>query len=276
LSAELAVAVLALRGDPRLVDALRSLLDQDAEAELLVVNSGGGDAAGLVRDAGLDVPVVEREERLFPGGVRNLAIDATAAPYIAFLAADCLARRGWIDGRLRAHREGAGAVGSTLENAHAESSWANAAWLFHHHRLGPYASPSRRLLYGLSFERSVFDRHGCFREDLLAGEDTEFRDRLAGERVEWAPEVRTAHRYPTDRSAALADARRRGGLAAAMLGRLRGRPHRLSIAVGAPAQAARALAAVQRAPAAKRKDLRAAAPFVVPLAAAYAAGALSS
>ena len=276
MSADLAVAVLALRADPRLADALRSLLDQDTEAELVVVNSGGGDAAAVVRGAGLDVPVVERDERLFPGAVRNLGIDATSAPYVAFLAADCLARPGWIAERLRAHREGVAAVASTLENASPESRWATAAWLFHHHRTGPYASPSRRLLYGLSLERSVFERRGRFREDLRAGEDTEFRERLAGERVEWAPGVRTAHRYATDASGALADAHRRGRLDAAMFGRLRGRQYRLSIAAGAPAQAAGALAAARRAPAHERKRLLAAQPLLVPVAAAYAAGALSS
>lgn len=276
MSPELAVGVLALRADPRIVDAVRSLLDQDAGVELVVVNSGGGDTAGVVRAAGLDVPVVERKERLNPGAVRNLVLDATEAPVVAFLAADCLALPGWVAGRLGAHRGGASAVASTLENAHGESAWANAAWLFHHHRTGPYASPGRRLHYGLSFGRELFARHGRFREDLRTGEDTEFRERLRGERVAWEPRVRTAHRYPTDATGALTDAHRRGRLAAATLGRLRGRPYALSLAAGAPLQVAGALGSIRRAPRVERSRLRFVPPLLVPLAAAYAAGALAS
>ena len=103
---DLAGVVIALGAPASAVDAVRSLLEQDPPVEVVVVNSGGGDMAARLREAGLDVPVVEREERLFAGAVRNLGIAATRAPYVGFLAADCRAAPGWSRHRLRAHRAG--------------------------------------------------------------------------------------------------------------------------------------------------------------------------
>ncbi|WP_292170513.1 glycosyltransferase, partial [Mesorhizobium sp.] len=83
---ELAVVVIGLRAPAELVAAVRSVLDQNIPLEIVIVNSGGGNAQALVDNAGLKVRVVEVEQRLFAGGARNLGIAATQAPFIAFLA----------------------------------------------------------------------------------------------------------------------------------------------------------------------------------------------
>ena len=93
------MVVIGYRAPAELVGAVRSLLAQDVPLEILVVNSGGGDAAGLLARAGLSVRVVETEERLFAGGARNRGIENTAAPHVAFLASDCLACPGWASAR---------------------------------------------------------------------------------------------------------------------------------------------------------------------------------
>ncbi|MBN9023617.1 MAG: glycosyltransferase family 2 protein, partial [Rhizobiales bacterium] len=85
---ELAAIVLALGAPDEAVEAVRSLLAQDPPVEIVVVNSGGGGMAAKLRAAGIDVPVIEREERLYAGAVRNLGIAATRAPFVGFLAAD--------------------------------------------------------------------------------------------------------------------------------------------------------------------------------------------
>ena len=83
------MVVLVVGASELAVDAVRSLLTQDPPVEILVVNSGGGGMAARLAAHGLDVPVIEREERLFVGGARNIGIEATRAPYVAFLASDC-------------------------------------------------------------------------------------------------------------------------------------------------------------------------------------------
>src|SRR5687767_6519615 len=115
---ELACGVLSLRAERGLVAAVRSLLEQSEDLEIVVVNSGGGHARRRLLAAGIDVRVIEVPQRLLPGAVRNLAIEATRSPYVSFLAADCVALPGWAAGRLREHRRGAVAVAGAMANAH--------------------------------------------------------------------------------------------------------------------------------------------------------------
>jgi GT2 family glycosyltransferase len=193
------MAVVVLSHGPRatLCDAVRSLLRQDVETEIVVVHSGGGDVRGLLRDAALDVRVVQSRERLFAGAARNLGIAETGAPFIAFLADDCVAEQGWVRNRLQAHRAGAAAVASALVCHQPTNPIALAAHLSLYFRRMPRAVPSLALKYGVSYARQVFDRHGGFRADFESGEDTEFNKRLVGADAPiWAPEVLTVHRGP--------------------------------------------------------------------------------
>jgi glycosyltransferase involved in cell wall biosynthesis len=197
MNPQLAVVVCSLGNEPGLVEAVRSVRDQGG-AEVVVINSAGGDAGSTLGAAGEEVPVIEFQRRLFAGAARNAGIDATRAPYVAFLAADCVARPGWVAERLRLHREGAAAVASVMDNLHPTSRSACASFLLLHHRRMAETPADQRVLVGLSYDRGLFERFGPFREDLERGEDTEFNLRLA-DRVEivFAEQVRTAHRYPT-------------------------------------------------------------------------------
>lgn len=213
---ELAVAVLSLRNEPELVDAVRSLLAQRPRPEVVVVNSGGGDPASTLRAAGLDVPLVDVPTPLLPGAVRNLGIAATSAPHVAFLAADCVAEPGWAAARLAAHAAGADAVAGVLTVARPRTRSACASHLLLHHRVRPEAPGDDRVLSMLSYRREVLDRHGPFREDVLVGEDTDYLEALAPDVVlAVAPGARTAHRYPRTLRALLVDQHRRGRAAAA-------------------------------------------------------------
>jgi glycosyltransferase involved in cell wall biosynthesis len=195
--AELAVVVISLRGELGLVDAVRSLLDQDPKPEVVVVNSGGGDPETTLAKAVVDVTVIEHPSPVFPGTARNLGVRATRAPFVAFLAADCRAEPGWVAERLRMHRQGAGAVASVMTNGAPGSATAQATHLLAYSRRMASTPAPERALYGLSYARTLLERHGPFREDLRQGEDTELNRRLApSTEVVWAPEVRTAHRNP--------------------------------------------------------------------------------
>ena len=209
---ELACVVLCLRAQPEVVDAVRSVADQ--VDELVVVNTGGGDAKALLAAAGLgDVTVVHREERHFPGGARNLGIEHTSAPFVSFLAADNVAHPGWGDGRRRRHRAGAKAVAACMVALPDEATPGLAAHMIMFHTRAPTAPEDRRKLYGVSYARELFDEAGPFRADLRTAEDTEFHSRL-GVPIEWAPEVRNSHRGPATVRALLADRFVRGRRAA--------------------------------------------------------------
>jgi glycosyltransferase involved in cell wall biosynthesis len=278
MTPELACAVLSYRDEPFLLDAVRSVLDQALPVEVVVVNSGGGDPAGRLAAAGLEVSVHDFSARLYPGAVRNVGVERTVAPYVAFLAADCLAAPGWAEARLRAHRAGADAVASPTTNAYPESSTAWASLLLQHNRRLAVTSPKHRLLYSLSYHRSLFERFGRFREDLRAGEDTEFNARFREHAVTvLAPDALTVHRYPTDPRTMLRDSFRRGRLQARMQGAIDGdRPQRIRVALAGPRNVVRSLVVAVRTPRPQRVALLRAWPLVVAGAVAHSAGALWS
>lgn len=279
MRADLACVVLGLGNPPELPAAIRSLLSQGVPVEVVVVNSGGGGAPASLAAAGLEVPgieVVEIPGRLLPGAARNRGIAATRSPFVAFLAADCLAEPGWAEARLRAHRAGVPAVASAVTNPFRRSlaAWASYVALFS--RRMPGVPPADALRYGVSYERTLFDRFGLFREDLRGGEDTEFHQRMAagGVAIAWEPAVRTAHRHPRRVTALLADQYRRGARMAASWGRLKG-PRPRQVAADALRRLPADIERAWRSADPKDRPWIAAASLLLPAAAlAYAAGAL--
>ena len=207
----LTVIVLAVAADPLLVRAVRSILEQDEPCEIIVVNSKGGDAAGLLERNGFNVKVVETASLLFPGGARNRGIAGAQTPYVAFLACDCEATPGWARERLKVHRAGHSAVASAMMHDRPlhPVAWADQLLLFPQ-RL-PHLPQDRVILFGVSFAHDIFARYGLFNEALRTGEDSEFLERLAAnDKPVWAPHVITLHRNNTNLLGLLRDQYRRG------------------------------------------------------------------
>lgn len=195
---ELAVIVLALGAPPVLRAAVESLLGQPVPLEIVVVNSGGGDAGAVLSGLDSEVRIISATERLWPGAARNVGIRATQAPWIAFLASDHIAAPDWAEHRLARHRAGHRAVASAVVNSHPRNPYAWTSHVALLVRRLPGVPPEEAGLYGVSYARALFDRHGPFREDLRIGEDTEFNARLPdADQPVWAPEIRVIHRNPT-------------------------------------------------------------------------------
>ena len=96
---------------------------------------------------------------------------------------------------------------------------ARAAWAIYalmHSRRMPETPPQSALRYGVSYDRTLFDRFGPFRDDIRVAEDTEFNRRIVREaKPAWRPNIVTLHRNPETVWAALADQFVRGRRAAA-------------------------------------------------------------
>lgn len=227
---DLAVIVIGCRAPASLVDSVRSLIDQGLTLEIVVVNSGGGDAKSLLSDAGVDMPVIEIAQPVFVGAARNIGIAATTAPFVAFLADDCLACPGWAEARIRRHSAGAPTVSSAISNSHPRNPFACAAYLALFARRLPGLPAELALRYGVSFDRRLFQEYGLFDESMRVAEDTEFLKRLPPElEPVWEPEVRTIHRNETRLRGLLIDQYRRGYRSGAYYtGTTRAKPLRLA------------------------------------------------
>jgi GT2 family glycosyltransferase len=269
---------MSYRAEAGLEDAVGSLLVQEEPVEVVVVNSGGGEPAARLRAAGLDVPVLDVPGRLFPGAARNRGVKVTRAPFVAFMAADCMAAPGWASARLARHRAGVDAVAGAMGTANPENAASCASLLLLHRRRLPEAPARRRPHLSLSFRRALLERTGSFREDLRAGEDTEFAGRLpASTRVVWAPDVRTLHRYPTTSRDLLEDQFARGRRRARAESALRSglAPWRLAVRALFDAVPCVLLAARVDDPV-DRGRLRGSLPLLVPATLAYTMGLLTS
>lgn len=208
---DLAVVVIGFRAPAQLVAAVRSVLDQNVPLEIVVVNSGGGNAEALLAGSGLDVRVIDVELPVYAGAARNLGIAATQAPFIAFLADDCLAHPDWAQVRLQHHHAGIPAVASAMLNSHPRDLVACAAYLVMYMRRLPGLPAEKALRYGVSFNRKLFDRYGLFDENMASGEDTDFMTRLPEAlRPVWEPRILTVHRNETNLFNLLAEQYRRG------------------------------------------------------------------
>lgn len=208
---ELSVIVLAVGAPAELRKAVESLLRQSTPVEVIVVNSGGGDVRSALPRRGKGMKIVSVDHLLWPGAARNKGIEAASAPFIAFLAADCVAEADWAARRLARHREGAMAVSSSVVSSRTGNLFATASHAFLYAARLPGLPETQALRYGASYSRRVFKKYGLFREDLRVGEDTEFLRRCKPpDRPVWAPEVRTVHRSPATFRAMMADKYQRG------------------------------------------------------------------
>ena len=206
---ELCAVVMSYRNHDTVLDAVESLRNQDEPLEIVVSHSGGGPTPELLAEH--RVRCVASDERRLPGAARNAGIEATEAPFVSFLAADCLATPGWAAGRMGRHHAGAKAVANSLAPAEQDLC-SRAAWIFEHSSRLPLVDPIPDGLHGVSYARELLDAHGPFREDVLVGEDTRMNQAIqsSGVEIEWAPEIVTLHRYPTTAGQAMRDAWARG------------------------------------------------------------------
>ena len=196
--------VFAYRNETTILRSVSSLVQQDFDEpfEVVVATSGGDRTGELVQQHFPGVCVVESPVRMMPGGTRNLGMKLACGEIIAFLEADCIARRDWIKNRVAAHRAGHEAVASAVAVANPHRSAARAtAYLCFANRLerSPEGVAGLPRSYGLSFTRELLNRAGPFDEGRRIEEDTLMAERLLelGVRAWFEPSVCIEHVGPT-------------------------------------------------------------------------------
>jgi glycosyltransferase involved in cell wall biosynthesis len=134
-------------------------------------------------------------------GARNLGASAASAPVLLFTDADCVVRRGWVEGALGRIASGAdlvqgfsGSVGEGWRDRLIQARYAA-----HFRPLRPGA-PTECDTRNLAVRREVFEAMGGFSGDWRRSGDTFFglSAEARGFRVQYCPEMRVDHTHDTD------------------------------------------------------------------------------
>ena len=166
----------------------------------------GGEPTHLPHIRLIDIP-----ERLFVGAARDIGIDASRAPQIAFLAGDCVARPGWVSGRVARHSAGVLMVSSAVQPDAPRRITAIVMQALYFRARDPRSPADSALHFGRSYARNFQQQAGYFPPGLRIAEDEHFNrrtDRLA--RPVWAGDVACSH--PAARSIICPSFSRREGL----------------------------------------------------------------
>lgn len=194
---DLAVVVIGFRAQDTLAAAVASVIDQSETAEIVVVNTGGGSVREMLAPFLDRIRLIVIDEPLFVGAARNIGIDASRAPFISFLAGDCVAEAGWVAGRLKRHRGGAWMVATPVLPQRDASLVAEAANRLLYWGRRPETPLAYVAPFGRSYDRRLFGIVGPFPPGLRINED-ERLNRLADQIApcDWDPEIVTRHRDP--------------------------------------------------------------------------------
>lgn len=184
-----------------ITQCLKAVLEQDTDFsyEVVVVDSSDDGTGELIESRFPEVKLIRIPERTLPGLARNLGIEVARSDILAFTDSDCIPEPLWLDKMIREHTKGCcAAVGGAVLNS---LLWNPVAWsgylLEFSERLPSF--PKRYVVLlptcNVSFQRSIFERHGLFPTDLWPSEDHIFSWRLAcrGERMLFHPGIRVRH-----------------------------------------------------------------------------------
>jgi len=183
---------------PGVLDALEPQVDR-VDREAILVESGAGGRAGEMARGRPWLQVVSLADRTLPGRSRNIGASRASGGVLAFLDADAVPCRNWLDLLERSLSDSGGgvvAVAGAILNANPWNPIAVAGHLLEFSDWSPGRRPE--LTHGASCNflvtRAALEQAGGFPEDVFPGEDTILSFRLAATgRLLFAPAATVRH-----------------------------------------------------------------------------------
>ncbi len=194
---------------------VRSIREQDSSLsyEIIVIDSSPGGLPAVFGTGHPDLQVVHNPRRLWPGAARNLGAGRARGRWLAFVDADAVLERDWLE-RLHTSLDsrhgamGGGRVANSNPGTDAGSvlHWLEFSEFLPGHRGGPrpFVSTSNLLI-----RRERFLETGGFDERLAMSEDAAFCNSYSGA-IEFCPETGVRHLHRTDWGQVLTHLRRHG------------------------------------------------------------------
>jgi len=183
---------------PGVLDALEPQV-AGADREVILVESGAGGRAGEMALGRPWLQVVSLPDRTLPGRSRNIGVSRARGGLLAFLDADAVPCRNWLDLLERSLAEGGNgvvAVAGAVLNANPWHPIGVAGHLleFSDWLPGPRPGLTHGASCNLLVARAAIERAGGFPEDVFPGEDTILSFRLAATgRLLFAPDATVRH-----------------------------------------------------------------------------------
>lgn len=198
---QLTVIIVSYNSKRTIEDCLTSLKNQTTvrNFEIIVVDSSTDDTAKLIEERFPEVNLYKFQERKYPESARNIGISVAKGEIVAFIDADCVADRNWVDEILKAHNSSVLALGGAIANGNTDSCVGWAAYFCELSQWMPdkhYKWMEDIAATGMSYKREVFEKYGYFIEGIYCA-DTEFHWRLQqnGIRLLFVPTIIVYHRY---------------------------------------------------------------------------------
>jgi GT2 family glycosyltransferase len=197
---DVSVIIASYNSRRTIVACLESLREQTTARsfEIIVVDSSTDGTSELIKEEFPGVKVYRYAERKFAGAARNVGISVAKARIIAFIDADCIAEKNWIEEILRAHESPYLAIGGAIANADPKSLVGWAAYFMEFTQWMPGTTKIWQddiAGANMSYKKEIFDRYGGFIEGTYCS-DTDLHWRLGrdGYRLRFVPSMIVSHR----------------------------------------------------------------------------------
>jgi len=168
--------------------------------EVIVVDSSADKTPNIIKEQYPWVQLIHLEEQTYPGSARNLGIRHSKGSIIAFLDADCMVIKEWLNMIVEihlTHTEYAAVVGS-YDNGTPHNLVGCAYYLTEFNEWTP-KTKQREISYvlggNLSCKKEIIIKHNLFFTDIFPSEDTIFaQDLIAqGEKILFVPHLIVSH-----------------------------------------------------------------------------------